>query len=126
LPQRELLDSSVKILKLLHCWRSGKIVPSNSDDPSEYWAPKAVSSQLLVVIKKGIRAEEMFVLKQLEKLMYGGSGPGQHNMIPLWACLWCLILTYRDCMAVYKKFKGAPAVNRGQPGCSGMQRRGHR
>ena len=83
-------------------------------------ASKAVSSQILHVIKKGIRKEELYVLKCLEKLMYGAKGPGQENMIPLWACLWSLILTYRDCMDIYKLYSSAPRPNDKQAGCSGM------
>jgi hypothetical protein len=59
-------------------------------------------SQLLLIIKEGIRAAELTLLDNLEKFVYGSKGPGKNNMIPLWTTLWTLILTYRDCMTTYK------------------------
>jgi hypothetical protein len=37
----------------------------------------AVSSQLLVVIKKGLCAAEVSILEALENLIYGSKGPGE-------------------------------------------------
>jgi len=81
---------------------------------------KAVKNQIVVLIKTAIREEEFFIHKKLDGLIYGGKGPGKKNMIPIWACLWSLILTYRDCAAVYKQYARAPRPNTMQPGCSGM------
>jgi len=95
------------------------MILTDTDDPYTVCASKAVSSQILRLIKEGIRNEELIILKRLEKLMRGAKGPGEANMIPLWACLWSLILTYRDCMIVYKQYSLAPRPNSKQPGCSG-------
>jgi hypothetical protein len=118
--QHDLLSSSARILKLLRCWRSGIYDLSNSDDNNAILASKAAKNQIVLDVKKGIENEERLILKALHKLIYGAKGPGQNNMIPLWACMWSLILTYRDCMAVYKQYSVAPRPNSFQPGCSGM------
>lgn len=64
----------------------------------------AVSSQLFVVVKRGICAAEPSILQALETLLCGAKGPGQRNSLALWACMWSLILTYRDCVATYKLY----------------------
>jgi hypothetical protein len=78
------------------------VVPGNGEFDG-LLVSKATSRQILMIVKEGIREAESVILKALEKPMYGASGPGQKNMIPLWACLWSLLLTYRDCMVVYKQ-----------------------
>lgn len=118
--QHDLLSSSIKLLKLVRCWRCTYYDLSNSDDDNSVLASKAVKNQILLVLKEGMETEERLILKALHKLLYGAKGPGENNMIPLWACMWSLILTYRDCMAVYKQYAISPRPNRFQPGCSSM------
>jgi hypothetical protein len=38
---------------------------------------------------------EVNILAQLQKILFGGKGPGKNNMLPVWICIWLLILTYR-------------------------------
>lgn len=121
LPMHDVLQVSVKILNLVHCWRSDKMVVAGNSELNGQLAPKAISSQILQVIKDGIREAESVILKALEKPIYGASGPGEKNMIPLWACLWSLILTYRDCMVVYKQYSLAKRLNTRGPQCSDSQ-----
>jgi hypothetical protein len=64
----------------------------------------AACSQLLLIIKEGIREAEIEILEGLEPHLQGSKGPGQRNAIPLWACLWSLILMYRDRMAAYNQY----------------------
>jgi hypothetical protein len=104
---------------LVHVWRSNKKVVSGNGLFNGCLVSKAASSQILQIVKEGIRETEFMILKALEKPIYGASGPGEKNMIPLWACLWSLMLTYRDCMVVYKLFSHAKRLNTRQPGCSG-------
>jgi hypothetical protein len=96
-----MLNSAVTILKLLRCWRNCKMTTSSSSTNSRHIS-RTVVSQLLLIIKEGIRAAELTLLDNLEKFVYGSKGPGKNNMIPLWTTLWTLILTYRDCMTTYK------------------------
>jgi hypothetical protein len=65
---------------------------------------RGVVAQLIIVVKNGIRAAEINVLRNLQPHLQGIKGPGKENMIALWACLWALIATYRNCMAYYKNF----------------------
>ena len=104
--QHNLLYQALNVLKLLRCWRSIFQVRlySESDDDTPMIHSSAISNQILLVIKEGICSAEFTILDIIEKLVYGSKGPGQDNLIPLWACLWSLILTYRDCMVTYKKW----------------------
>jgi hypothetical protein len=121
LPCSELLASTTKILKLLRCWRSAKMLASGG----ESYASKAVASQILIVVKKGIWEQEQFVLKKLE-LIYKTQVPDRKSLVPLWACLWSLILMYRDCMKVYTQYSAAPREREGKrkPGTVCMYFRG--
>jgi hypothetical protein len=110
LPCSELLASTAKILKLLRCWRSAKMVASGGGT----YASKAIASQILLVVKKGIWEQEQFVLKKLESLIYKTQVPDRKSLVPLWACLWSLILMYRDCMKVYKQYSAAPRETEGK------------
>jgi len=91
------------ILKLLRCWRS--CVEVTSAEASEgVSVSQATSLQLLLVIKQGIRTAECQVLDQLEKCVYEKRGPGKENVVALWATLWSLMFTYRDCAVVSSHF----------------------
>lgn len=68
----------------------------------------AACSQLLLIVKEGIREAEVEILEALEPHLYSSKGPGQRNAIPLWACLWSLILMYRDRMAAYNQYLNQP------------------
>ncbi|KAE9375236.1 hypothetical protein N431DRAFT_196566 [Stipitochalara longipes BDJ] len=101
-PMYEMLNSAVTILKLLRFWRNCKMTTSPGDTGCKQHISRTVVSQLLLIIKDGIRTAELTLLDNLEKLVYSSKGPGKGNMIPLWTTLWTLILTYRDCMMAYK------------------------
>jgi hypothetical protein len=34
-------------------------------------------------------------LNQFQELIFHRKGPGKENMLPIWTCLWLLMLTYR-------------------------------
>jgi hypothetical protein len=95
-------------MSLIHCWRCGKTVSSSGANNAQNLLSLAVCSQLLLIIKKGIREAETEILEGLEPHLYSSKGPGQRNAIPLWACLWSLILMYRDRMAAYNQYLGQP------------------
>jgi hypothetical protein len=67
------------------------------EDPKQY-ASVAVHVQLDVVVTKGIIDLEVELLSCLEKQI---KGLGKGNMLPVWICLWLLILTYRDTTNAY-------------------------
>jgi hypothetical protein len=109
-PMYEMLNSAVTILKLLRCWRNCKMTTSSDPARTKQHISRTVVSQLLLIIKEGIRTAELTLLDNLEKLVYSTKGPGQKNMIPLWTTLWTLILTYRDCMTTYKFSQHCPTT----------------
>jgi hypothetical protein len=49
-----------------------------------------------VVVTKGIIDLEVDLLAQLQKIIFSSKGPGKNNMLPIWTCMWLLLLTYRD------------------------------
>jgi hypothetical protein len=47
-------------------------------------------------VTKGIIDLEVEVLSALQTLIFGSTGPGKGNMLPVWTALWLMILMYRD------------------------------
>ena len=95
-------------MSLVHIWRCRKLVFSSAPHSKQTFLSIAASSQLLLVTKEGIREAERDILDALEPLVNSSKGPGQRNAIPLWACLWSLILMYRDRMAAYNQYLSQP------------------
>jgi hypothetical protein len=79
---------------------------SNCEDAK--YVSCATSCQLFCTIKDGIRAAECAILETLEHHLYGSKGPGESNVIALWATLWALIFAYRDCMTIYRVYSFCP------------------
>jgi len=48
-----------------------------------------------VIITSGIESLESEILKLMQSLIFNLKGLGKENEIPIWICLWLLILTYR-------------------------------
>ena len=95
-------------MSLVHCWRCRKIVSSSASNNTQSFLSLAASSQLSLVIKEGIREAEYEILESIEPHLNSSKGPGQRNAIALWACLWSLILMYRDRMAAYNQYLNQP------------------
>lgn len=73
---------------------------------SHMFAPEAVRKQNLVIATKGIGDLEMDILALLQRLVFDSKGPGQRTMLPLWTCLWLLILIYRRTREILRIWKG--------------------
>ena len=68
---------------------------ASREEPLQH-ASKAVHLQLAVFVTQGIVDLEVDILFELQKLVFQPKkGHGKQNMLPLWTCLWLLILTYR-------------------------------
>jgi hypothetical protein len=67
---------------------------TSREQPCQY-ASKVVHAQVKVVVARGIVDLEVEILSELQKLIFGSKGPGKLNLLPIWTCLWHLILTYR-------------------------------
>jgi hypothetical protein len=67
------------------------------------FASKAVHMQIAVILSQGIEALEHEILGQLQGVIFHTKGPGKDNMLPLWACLWSLILIYRRTILISER-----------------------
>lgn len=67
----------------------------NREQPCKF-ASQAVHTQLAVIVTDGIVDLEIEILSALQKRLFDAKGPGKANMLPMWTCLWLLILTYRN------------------------------
>ncbi len=67
---------------------------TSREQPYQY-ASKVVHTQIEVIVARGIVDLEFEILSELQKLIFGSKGPGKLNLLPIWTCLWLLILTYR-------------------------------
>jgi hypothetical protein len=65
-----------------------------SQEPRRYLS-RAVHQQIGVIVSEGIETLEYDILNQLEELIFHRKGPGKENLLPIWTCLWLLMLTYR-------------------------------
>jgi hypothetical protein len=65
-----------------------------SQEPIRY-VLKAIHQQIGVIVSERIEALEYDILNQFEKLIFHRKGPGKESMLPIWTCLWLLMLTYR-------------------------------
>ena len=84
-------------LSCLHgIWRSQLPQPRSSRNEPGRYASTAVSVQVGLIVMNGIVDLEAQVLSQLQNLIFSTKGPGKDNMLPIWTCLWLLLLTYRD------------------------------
>jgi len=83
-------------LSCLHAiWCAALPQPRTSRDQPHQYASKAVHRQIAVIVTGGIVELEVEVLSRLEKLIFNIKGPGKQNMLPIWTCIWLLMLTYR-------------------------------
>lgn len=66
--------------------------------------PISVQAQLRTIVYRGIHSMEYDILKELDMLVTSSNQPKvtTDQKLGLWACLWQLILTYRDLTATSK------------------------
>jgi len=63
-------------------------------EPCKY-ASEAVHRQIGIIVSQGIEALEQAILAEVQSIIFNSKGPGKLNMLPIWICLWLLILIYR-------------------------------
>jgi len=71
------------------------------EQPYQY-ASEVVHTQIKVIAARGIVDLEVEILSELQKLIFSSKGPGKLNMLPIWTCLWLLILTYRRTLQIVR------------------------
>lgn len=55
-----------------------------------------MNQQIAVIISRGIIDLEVETLSYLQNIIFNPKGMGEKTMLPIWTCLWLLLLTYRD------------------------------
>ena len=91
-----LMRKAVQLSCFHAIWCSALPLARNSLLEPLQHASKAVHLQIAVVVTQGIVDLEVEILSELQTLvLQPKKGPGRQNMLPLWTCLWLLILTYR-------------------------------
>lgn len=97
----DLLRKTIRLCCFHAIWCSA--LPQSRDsqqDPHEY-VSKAVHRQLAIIVTQGIVDLEVEVLSQLQNIIFGCKGPGKQNMLPIWICLWLLMLMYRRTIELF-------------------------
>jgi hypothetical protein len=91
-------------LTCLHgIWDSELPIPRANSQQSHQYASNAAQRQISVIVAKSIADIEFEILSLLHKYIFGSKGPGRTNMLPIWTCLWLLILTYRHTINYYAR-----------------------
>lgn len=76
----------------------------NAEQGTEY-ASRAVHCQIAVIVAKGITDLEIDLLSSLQSHVFGSKRLGKNNVLPVWTCLWLLILTYRSTVNAWPSCK---------------------
>ncbi|KAG4437593.1 hypothetical protein IFR05_006932 [Cadophora sp. M221] len=112
LPHKCMVDKAVILTALHGLWRRALVIESEEGER----VSDVVHIQLAMVITKGITDLEVDLLSALQKHILGVKGPGKDNMLPIWTCLWLLILTYRETIDAWSspehEKKGLPQLAR--------------
>ncbi|KAE9377782.1 hypothetical protein N431DRAFT_478944 [Stipitochalara longipes BDJ] len=101
LPLQDLMRTVVRMTCLHGIWCSDLPRPRDSRQPFHQYASNAVCRQIRVIVARGIVDTEVEILSLLQKYVFGKKGPGRGNMLPIWTCLWLLILMYRETLFYY-------------------------
>jgi hypothetical protein len=106
--QSELMRKAVRLSCLHGLWCSALQEPRRSRQQQIIYASQAVNKQIAVILSQGIEVLEVDMLGQLQTLIFHSKGPGKENMLPIWACLWLLMCTYRRTILTFaREEKGA-------------------
>lgn len=98
----------LKILSLEKCWRRCIVQCPDPGQEKPAFISRTVARQIALIAKEGIQDAEKKVLLALDKVIYSLQGLGQETQIGLWACLWSLILLYRDIIDDYQGWAESP------------------
>jgi hypothetical protein len=91
----------VRMAYLHGIWYSDLPRPRDSSQQFHQYVSNAVHRQIGVIVARGIVEAEIEILSLLQKYIFDKRGPGRRNMLPIWTCLWILILIYRETLSCY-------------------------
>lgn len=89
------MQKSIRLSCLHAVWCLALPQPRTSREQPYQYASEAVHKQIEAIAARGIVDLEVEILSELQKLIFSSKGPGKLNLLPIWTCLWLLILTYR-------------------------------
>ena len=89
------MQQAVRLSCLHGIWCSALPEPKNARNEALRYASKAVHKQIAVIITQGVETLERDILGQLQSIIFNQKGLGKQNELPIWICLWLLMLTYR-------------------------------
>ena len=89
------MQQAVRLSCLHGMWCSALPEPKKTRYETPRYASKAVHKQIAGIITPGIEALERDILGQLQFLIFSQKGRRSENELPIWICLWLLMLTYR-------------------------------
>ena len=95
------MDQAVRLSCLHGLWCSALPHPKTSRHSSPKYASKAVHKQIAGIITQRIDLLERDILGQLQTLIFSQKGQATQNEVPIWICLWILMLTYRRTIAYW-------------------------
>ncbi|UNI14947.1 hypothetical protein JDV02_001524 [Purpureocillium takamizusanense] len=101
LPKHDLVDNVHKMNCFFRIWR----MPSFwCRDPANHIVtlPLSVQARLRKIAREALKLLEYKVLKSLDDCLGQHSQPQPQERMAIWACLWQLILMYRDLMGAFK------------------------
>lgn len=92
------MQQAVRLSCLHGIWCSALPEPKKTRHEAPKYASKAVHKQFAIIITQGIETLEYDILRQLQTLIFGQKAEKDRatlNEVPIWICLWLLMLTYR-------------------------------
>ena len=90
---------------LYDIYRSCPIIKSSLDTKDIRPASSIIHLQLKPIVSEAIDDLEKAVLSKIDGLVQGTISIGRQNPLALWACLWILILSYKEHMIHTKPFQ---------------------
>ena len=91
-----LVRKAVRLSALHGIWCRALTLGQQGREQQRQFASQAVHTQVAVIITAVVTDLEREILAALQKLLFSTKDPGNLNMLPVWICLWLLILTYRE------------------------------
>ncbi|OAQ81894.1 hypothetical protein PCL_07144 [Purpureocillium lilacinum] len=101
LPKHDLVDNVHKMNCFFRIWRMSSFW---CRDPANHIVtlPLSVQARLRKIAREALKLLEYKVLKSLDDCLGQHSQPQPQERMAIWACLWQLILMYRDLMGAFK------------------------
>jgi len=98
LPKHGLVANVHRMACFFRVWKTPSFCCQDSTNKDAV-LPISVQAQLRTIVQRGLHSIEHNVLRELDSMITPMGQPRFHDKLPLWACLWQLILIYRELTA---------------------------